>query len=519
MPTGPQPGDAAREPSLHPLERVGVAVAVVAGLGLRFWTRSRLWLDEALTVHIARLPLGDIPAALRHDGHPPLYYFLLHGWMSVFGEGDSAVRALSGVFAVAALPLAWLAGRRFGPVAGAALVALLALSPFAIRYGTEARMYSLVMLLVLAGYLLVVHALERPSVARLAGVAAVTGALLLSHYWALWLLAAVWIVLALRARSRSGPARQATLRVLLAVTAGAVFLLPWLGVMLDQSAHTGTPWADPVRPTTLVTNALQDFGGGDYAEGLLLGWGLLVLFGVGLTARAADPLHLDVDVRTRPELRPEALVVGGTVLVATLAGYATNTTFATRYAAVLFPVFLLVAAVGVSQFAGVVARGVVAASLLLLGIVGGVHNGVTDRTQLGQVADVIRSDGRPGDVVLICPDQLGPALSRLLTDDLGLSELSYPTLGDPSFVDWRDYEARNAAADPVATADEVIARANRSSSIWLVMSGSYKTFEGQCEAVERQLGLRVGGGSVRVVEDGDEFFEHATLLQYPGPGP
>src|SRR5207244_2969848 len=146
------------------------------------------------------LPLGDIPAALRHDGHPPLYYFLLHGWMTLFGEGDTAVRALSGVFSVAALPLAWFAGRRVGGRTTAwAFVALLALSPFAIRYGTETRMYSMVMLFVLAGYLLVTNALERTSHARLAGIALLTGALLLSRYWALWFITATLLVLAWRA--------------------------------------------------------------------------------------------------------------------------------------------------------------------------------------------------------------------------------------------------------------------------------------------------------------------------------
>ena len=62
---------------------VGVAtgLAIAAGLLLRFWTRSGLWLDEALTVNIARLPLHDIPDALKHDGAPPLYYYLLHFWM------------------------------------------------------------------------------------------------------------------------------------------------------------------------------------------------------------------------------------------------------------------------------------------------------------------------------------------------------------------------------------------------------------------------------------------------------
>ena len=59
-------------------------------------TRSPLWLDEALSVNIAKLPIGQIPAALRHDGHPPLYYVLLHVWMSVLGSGDVAVRSAVG---------------------------------------------------------------------------------------------------------------------------------------------------------------------------------------------------------------------------------------------------------------------------------------------------------------------------------------------------------------------------------------------------------------------------------------
>ena len=83
-----------------------------AAVILRFVTRSHLWLDEALSVNIARLPFGRLRAALRQDGSPPLYYLLLHGWIRVFGTTDVAVRALSGVIAVLTLPVAWLCGRR-----------------------------------------------------------------------------------------------------------------------------------------------------------------------------------------------------------------------------------------------------------------------------------------------------------------------------------------------------------------------------------------------------------------------
>ena len=132
-----------------------VVAAVVAGLVTRFVTTSSLWLDEALSVNIASLPVGDIGEALRHDGHPPLYYLLLHGWIEVFCTGDLAVRSLSGLFATVTLPLAYVAGRRRGGhTAGLITLGVFAAAPFAVRYATETRMYALVILLVLIGYLL-----------------------------------------------------------------------------------------------------------------------------------------------------------------------------------------------------------------------------------------------------------------------------------------------------------------------------------------------------------------------------
>src|SRR5438105_5999355 len=129
-----------------------LAVLVIGvGVALRFWTGSHLWLDEALTVNIARLPVGRIPDALRHDGSPPLYYLALHAWMRIFGSGDAAVRALSGLFGVGTLAALPFAARATGARRGWAALVLAAVSPFAVRYATEARMYSLLMLLVTLG--------------------------------------------------------------------------------------------------------------------------------------------------------------------------------------------------------------------------------------------------------------------------------------------------------------------------------------------------------------------------------
>ena len=64
---------------------------------------------------------------------------------------------------------------------------------------------------------LVANALQRSSPLRLIGIAVVTGALLLSHYWALWLISATTIVLAWRAWRKDGAERTATVKVLAAV--------------------------------------------------------------------------------------------------------------------------------------------------------------------------------------------------------------------------------------------------------------------------------------------------------------
>ena len=93
---------------------------------------------------------------------------LLHYWMAVFGRGDFAVRALSGVD-VGDHPSVFLAGRAAaGRADGRVGDVLLGPQhrPFAINYATSARMYSLMILLSLLGYLALSRALtSRPAAA------------------------------------------------------------------------------------------------------------------------------------------------------------------------------------------------------------------------------------------------------------------------------------------------------------------------------------------------------------------
>ena len=514
-------GVAPRSDVAAPIEVVVLAVgALVVGIVLRFVTRSPLWLDEALSVNIAKLPIGQIPEALRHDGHPPLYYFLLHAWMALFGSSDFAVRALSGVFAVAALPLAYTVGRRRGgPQLGWITVGVLAMAPFALRYATETRMYSMVVFLVLCGYLLIddITRRGRDGMVRLAGLALVSGALLLSHYWSFWLIGAVEVVLALQWwRDRTPEIRRSVTRAFLAIAAGGVLFLPWLSSFLYQSAHTGTPWASTQQPFSTFAVILGDFGGGGFRAADFVGAVLLVLVLLGVFGIARDRRHIDLDLRSVRQFRFEAMVMVLTLVIGLGISALAGSAFASRYASVFFPLFILLVAGGITRFADRRVLAGVFAVVLALSLMGAYRTVTYPRTQGREAAQAINQAAQPGDLVVMCPDQLGPAFSRSLRDDLDV--VVYPTMAGPQRVDWVDYGERNRASDPGAFAAEARARAG-SHQIFLVWQTTYKTFEGKCEGLFNALGAARPGASTLVEDGGTGFFEPATVTVFPASAP
>lgn len=457
---------------------------VVAGIALRFLTTSELWMDEAIAVTIARLPLDDLIAAVRQDGHAPLYYLLLHGWVQIVGAGDIAVRALSGLMAAACLPLAWAAGRRLGggQCAWVTLV-LLASSPFAIRYASEARMYALVHLLVLVGYLAVRRALQAPSLPRVAAVGLLTGLLTLSHYWSFYLLAAVAALLvALAWRIER---RRPALWTLAGMGAGAMMFLPWLPSFAYQM-QVSPPNGTSKGPISGAIATLVGFGGvSASAPAKLLSVLIASLAALALLGRSSGKWHIELDLRTRPGARAEAAVAAGTLILALLATVVLQAPYTPRYASVIFPLVVLVTALGARTLAHPTVRYGIVGLAVALGLGEAAKDAVTPRTQAGDAARLIRSRGKPGDVVAYCPDQLGPAMSRLLPS--GYRQLTFPASARPDLVDWAGYEQRSRSGDPAALARRAVELAGPNHDIWLVWGDGYLHLEGKCPAVNTAL--------------------------------
>lgn len=126
----------------------GVLLTLV-GLTLRVLTiDSRgLWLDEAITVSQATLPVSGVVHESACGVHPPLYHLVMHYWISVFGRSEVALRAFSTAVGVAAISAAWWAGTRiYDRRTGLIAAGLVALSPTQIWYSQEAKMYELLFL-------------------------------------------------------------------------------------------------------------------------------------------------------------------------------------------------------------------------------------------------------------------------------------------------------------------------------------------------------------------------------------
>ena len=497
---------------------VGGVLAVA--VALRFFTKSDLWLDEALTVNIAKVPLSELRHALERDGAPPLYYVLLHGWIQIFGSGDVAVRALSGVFGLFAMVLAYPAGARLARSdadrrwAGWSAVLVVAASPYAIRYSTEARMYMLAMVLVLLGELTVGRILDDgPTWPRLGVVTLVVAALLYTQYWSIFLLAVFGAVLLWRALWGPVGERPLAWKLIGATVGGGILFLPWLSTFLYQNAHTGTPWDKPVSPPTGAATAFINFAGDATGEGWFLVLPLVLLAVLALTAWATGPRTLGVDVRTVPGVRWEWLVGAATLVVGLGVSYVQGTGFQPRYAAVMFPFFALAVALGVVVWSDPKVRVGILVFVVAVGFAAGLRSAVTNRTQAAQVVDIIAAEAKPGDLVISCPDQLGPDTQRLLERRTDIRQVVYPTFATPAFVDWVDYAQRNGRASPDRFARRAL-RVADGHTIWVIWAPNYRTLDGQCETMMNALAAQRGQVRDRISAD-QTIYEFMGLREIP----
>lgn len=449
MATAPARRRALSDLRVRPLGAVGktvLALSLLTLASLFFRTRelgAAYWIDEGLSWGIASHHLTSIPHVLRFDGSPPLYYLMLHVWMKFFGTTEQATHVLSLIPALATIPVGWWAARSlFSERAAWFTAPLFAFNTYLTTYAQETRMYSWMVLFSLLGTACFIHAFVFRRRAYLIGFALSIAAMLYTHNWALFFIAAALTALAVLLRqAEPGDERRALLKDGLYSFGGALILfLPWLPNFIFQARHTGAPWSTPPSLHSLRVAASMTVDGDRMAVAILLG------AGAGLAAMIG---------RDRPKLERRATIAGLVLFFGTLmwafVGSQISPAWAYRYFAAFVGPMLLMAGVGLSR-AGKL--GIVATALILafwIPFQSIAHKSI-DRHVMWTATPLLKR----GDLVIVAHPEQMAVVNYYAPKGLRWANEMGP-VKDPTYMNWVDAMSRLKAATPQKNLDPLIA--------------------------------------------------------------
>lgn len=265
-------------------ERLGLVCILLLALILRTQQLEQIsfWFDEACSWKISQFAWPEMWDAISRDAHPPLFYILLKGWMSLFGNSVVSARMLSVTFGVLTVAMSWVFmhvatgsqdgndSQRFraAPLMAALFVAL---SPLQVELSLEARPYALgtFFTLVLATSVLCMFESPSPRWSWL-GFAVGSVALSMTHYYGALMVVAIWLpcVPVAISRVRSGPAvgRRYCLGF---GTTGLLMLavwIPWFSTFRFQLARANRQlWFSELDPDGLATILWKSLAGGKHS--------------------------------------------------------------------------------------------------------------------------------------------------------------------------------------------------------------------------------------------------------------
>ena len=237
-----------------------LVLILVLAFGLCFYRlgAQSLWNDEGTSVALAQRDLASITQDAAHDIHPPLYYWLLSGWVRLTGTGEAAVRSLSALLGVGLVALTFALGRRLaGRWIGLAAALLAAVHPFQVYYAQEARMYMLLAVLT-AGAMLSLALLvdrARPAIAAYVALVLLEAAGLYTHYSFVFVVAVLnlayllWLALTWKATATHGPPIRRLACWLGSQVAVLLLYLPWLPTAFRQV----TTWPSPASTASFLS--------------------------------------------------------------------------------------------------------------------------------------------------------------------------------------------------------------------------------------------------------------------------
>ena len=410
-----------------------------------------LWLDEFTSLEVASHSLSTILGGSVFDNHtPPFYYLILHGWFEVFSNTPFFLRLFSLVLDLANLLLVvYIFSRHFDRKIGFYTGLLYALSPYAVYYGQEGRMYTLAVLFVLICYLLVlrIRDAEYGIWTLLAYVLVATLAMYTHYYCALALLG---IGLAAVFELRKDP--KALLALIVSSLCVLLAFIPWIQVVFTLLGGEGQHFRKFVLLTLpysfirfVAGYAIMplNYGAKDdvrstFLEHLPLLVPYLIVF--------LPSLLLGLRVLLKDWRRERVFVLSVLLLVPLLASLISlfKPMLSERYLIVIYPFFLLLIALAFSARPKVF---IIPLALFCFGLYQHYQNKYFGNTQWQEASSVMMQLDNTSKCALINPDYLKGLLDYYLDSN------------------WRIYLPKE------------VSRLNQENSCWLVERGTAESLK------------------------------------------
>ncbi len=240
----------------------GLLVAVGGLVRWQGLNRQSMWIDEMSSLGMAFNGLRQIvPIILAYDGHPPLYILTVHVAHYFFGlDPVHALRIPSLLAGAASIAVVYALARILvGRIAGLVAATLVAVSPLAVWYSREGRMYAMVWLFVLLSFLILVQAIRSENWYWLPPFAALIALSLYTDISAVMALLPLGVMIA--ALFVLQPEKRLLwLRIGTTYAAGWALFVPWIAVMSRQVPllQARFPGYDPSPATAwrLILNVL-----------------------------------------------------------------------------------------------------------------------------------------------------------------------------------------------------------------------------------------------------------------------
>lgn len=454
---------------------VGLFALVVSALGSG---RAAYWGDEAASVMSATRPLDTLwPMLGTVDAVHGLYYVVLHGWVSIFGTGEFAVRFPSAIgVGVAAAGLWLLVTRLSGPRLATLSALIFAILPRVTVVGSEARSYAWAVAGVVwtvYGFIRLYQAYPRRRGWWWVWSVLVAVSCILFMYTAFSLLIiGLWLLLD----------RQRRTRLRRTIAFGALGLMLAAPVVIIAFGQRGQVGFLANRPPgwngVLVT---QWFGNPVFA---VLGWGLM------LGAVIAAFLRFRKHGPSRSSAATSFLsiwVVLPPILLALIS--ILSPSYSQRYVIICTPAIAVLMALGLREIARLLPRPRTALVLVMVVVLAGAalpsylaQRSPTgkDHSDLRRIAATIGEQAKPGDTVLFdlnIRNSRKPRLAFHLYPD------AFVGLRDPGLV--TPYEQTDGLWDITRPVDETSV-SPQSDTVWLAVATGAKAVDRDLAALAAQ---------------------------------